>query len=297
MNEQQRRAELSEFLRTRRARLDPHQAGFPQTRRRRTPGLRREEVAELAGVSTAWYTYLEQGRNIHVSRSVLESIADALQLSRDERIHLSWLADQPLPPKALPFTETMRPIYQRVIDALEHSPAYITGRRTDILGWNKAASAVFGDFAAIHPSERNMLWLLFTNKAFRQRFVAWENFALETLISFRATSSQYLDDPRIIEFIETLRRKSPEFRQGWAQQNVQRGCSEWREIEHPLVGRLVLEIASFQLSGDPDLKCCTYSAAPGSETEEKLRWLLSSEKDDVRIPIGGIGNVQARAIS
>jgi transcriptional regulator with XRE-family HTH domain len=280
MNEQQRRAELSAFLRTRRARLTPLQAGVPQTRRRRTPGLRREEVAELAGVSTAWYTYLEQGRDVHVSRSVLESIANALQLTRDERIHLSWLADQPLPSDPPSFVETIGPAYQRVLALIECGPAYITGRRTDILGWNKAASIVFGDFADIPEGERNMLWLLFTDSAFRQRFPARETFALETLSSFRATASQYLSDARMTAFIDMLKRVSPEFHQGWEQQNVQRQCSQWREIEHPQAGRLILEIASFQISGDPDLKCCVYSAAPESETEEKLKWLLGTQKGD-----------------
>lgn len=279
MNEQQRRAELSEFLRTRRARLTPQQVNMPLTRRRRTPGLRREEVAERAGVSTAWYTYLEQGRDVHVSRSVLENIANALQLTRDERIHISWLADQPLPPETPPLVEAIVPAYQRTLDLMEWSPAYITGRRTDILGWNKAASIVFGDFAMIPEDERNMLWLLFTESAFRQRFPAREMFALETLSSFRATASQYLGDPLSTAFLDRLRQASPEFCLVWERQDVQRQCSQWREIEHPLVGRLRLEIASFQISGDPDLKCCVYSAAPGSEAEEKLRRLLSLQQD------------------
>jgi transcriptional regulator with XRE-family HTH domain len=283
MNEQQRRAELSAFLRTRRARLTAQQVGMPLTRRRRTPGLRREEVAELARVSTAWYTYLEQGRDVHVSRGVLESIADALQLTRDERIHISWLADQPLPSDTPPFTETVRPVYQHVLDSLQTSPAYITGRRTDILGWNAAAKIVFGDFADIPEGERNMLWLLFTDSAFRRRLPAREMFALETLSSFRATASQYLGDPRMTEFIDALKQASPEFRQSWTLQNVQRQCSQWREIEieHPLAGRLILEIASFQISGDPDLKCCIYSATPGSETEEKLRGLPGLQQNGV----------------
>jgi transcriptional regulator with XRE-family HTH domain len=281
MNEQQRRAELSEFLRTRRARLTPELVGMPLTRRRRTPGLRREEVAERAGVSTAWYTYLEQGRDVHVSRSVLESIADALQLTRDERIHLSWLADQPLPPEMPPLVEVISPVYQRTLDLMEWTPAYITGRRSDILGWNKAASIVFGDFAMIPEDERNMLWLLFTKSVFRQRFPARETFALETLSSFRATASQYLGDPRITAFLDRLRLASPKFCRAWEQQNVQRQCSQWREIEHPLVGQLTLEIASFQMSGDPDLKCCVYSAIPRSETEEKLRRLLGFQQDHV----------------
>jgi transcriptional regulator with XRE-family HTH domain len=274
MNEQQRYEELSAFLRSRRARLTPAQAGVPQTRRRRTSGLRREEVAELAGISTAWYTYLEQGRNVHISRDVLERIAHALQLNRDERLHLSLLADQPLPPDTLPFVETITPVYQRSIDAMEQSPAYIMGRRTNILGWNKAASLVFGDFAALPEDERNLLWLLFTNSAFRQRFPAKEAFALDALSSFRDSARQHSDDPQILTFLDRLRHASPEFCLAWEQQHVQKGCSRWRETMHPLVGRLLLEIASFQISGAPDLKCCVYSATPGSETEEKLKTLL-----------------------
>ncbi|QBD76764.1 XRE family transcriptional regulator [Ktedonosporobacter rubrisoli] len=284
MNKQERRMELSKFLRSRRARLTPERVGIPLTRRRRTPGLRREEIAELAGVSTAWYTYLEQGRDVHVSRSVLESIADALQLSRDERIHLAWLADQPLPPDVPPLVETLSPAYQRVLDLMELGPAYVTGRRTDILAWNRAASLIFADFAAIPERERNMLRLLFTESDFRQRFPARELFALETLSSFRATASQYLSDPHIAGFVEALKRESPEFRQAWEGQQVQRQCSRWREIEHPLVGKLILEIASFQISGDPDLKCCVYSAEPGSETEYKLKELLEDQRQTQYAP-------------
>ncbi len=276
MSEEQRHAALGDFLRTRRAHMSPAQLGFPAGVRRRTPGLRREEVAVAAGVSTTWYTYLEQGRDIRVSRSVLENIADALRLTRDERLHLALLADQPLPAGAPSINDTVRPVYRWILDALGESPAYITGRRTDLVAWNRAATVTFGDFGAMPERERNLLWLLFTDTAFRRLFVDWGTIAKDILESFRATAAHYMSDPCITDFIDALGRASPEFRRHWARHNVRGRCAEWREIAHPTAGRLALELAGLQVSGDPDVKCCVYVAAPGSETAAKLRQLVES---------------------
>jgi hypothetical protein len=205
---------------------------------------------------------------------VLESIADALKLSHDERRYFSLLADQPLPPEVPPVGETLRPVYQRMLESMHDTPAYITGPRTDILAWNRAASLVFGDFAALPQRERNLLWLLHTDSAMRQRFVQPDAVAEQTVTGFRATASQYLSEPCIAEFVQQISEHSTAFRTVWRQQGVLRACPDFREIEHPQVGRLVLEIASLQITGDPDMKCCIYSAEPGSETAEKLARLL-----------------------
>lgn len=278
MDDTQRRAELGEFLRVRRADLSPAQVGLAGGTRRRTPGLRREEVAVTAGVSTTWYAYLEQGRDIRVSRSVLENIADALRLTADERLHLFLLADQ-APPADVPAPEgAIRPVYQRVLDSLGESPAYIIGRRTDIVAWNRAAAAVFGDFAALPPRERNLLRLLYTDGAFRRLFVEWDAMASDTVATFRAAVLPYVSDADITACIESLERVSPAFRQAWARHHVQREghCTAGPTLDHPTAGRLVLEVAGFQVSDDPGITCRVYVAEAGSETADKLRHLLSS---------------------
>ena len=276
MDETRRRAALGEFLRVRRAELAPSRVGLPAGMRRRTPGLRREEVAVTAGVSATWYTYLEQGRDIRVSRSVLENIADALRLTHDERLHLFLLADQAPPIDVLAPEEPVRPAYQRVLDSLGESPAYIMGRRTDILAWNRAAAAVFGDFAALPVGERNLLRLLYTNSAFQRRFAEWNAVAETIVATFRARLSPHLGDTCIVGFIEALGRASPAFRQAWARQHVLGRCTAWLTLEHPVAGRLTLELAGFQVSDDPEFTCQIYTAEPGSETAIKLHHLLSN---------------------
>lgn len=279
VDDAQRRAALGEFLRTRRARLTPTQIGLPAGPRRRTPGLRREEVAVAAGVSTTWYTYLEQGRDIHVSRIVLECIADALHLNQDERTHLFLLAEQstPVAPSLLP-EEAIPPAYQLVLDELTDYPAYIRGRRMDILAWNKAARTVFGDFALLPHRERNLLWLLFTDTPFRRLFVDHAGLAQEMLEIFRETATRYISASWLNEFIDALSRVSPEFRQQWQGHNVRRKSygTVSRELLHPEMGRLVFTIAGFQMSGDPDMQCCIFTSAPTSETAMKLRQQLHS---------------------
>ncbi|MBO0780061.1 MAG: helix-turn-helix domain-containing protein [Ktedonobacteraceae bacterium] len=272
-DEVQRRATLGEFLRTRRARLSPAQVGLPEGMRRRTPGLRREEVAVAAGVSTTWYTYLEQGRDIHVSHNVLECIAEALHLNQDERRHLFLLAEPSTSAPPLLPDEALPPAYQLVLDGLEGYPAYIRGRRMDILAWNKAARIVFGDFAMMPDGERNILWLLFTETPFRRLFVDHEGLAQEMVEIFRETATRYLGAPWLDEFVDALSRVSPEFRQSWKGHNVRRKAygTVARELLHPELGRLIFTVASFQLSGDPAMQCCIFTAAPRSETVEKLR--------------------------
>ncbi|GHO99161.1 transcriptional regulator [Reticulibacter mediterranei] len=279
VDDAQRRTALGEFLRTRRARLTPTQIGLPAGPRRRTPGLRREEVAVAAGVSTTWYTYLEQGRDIHVSRIVLECIADALHLNQDERLHLFLLADQSTTatPSLLP-EETIPAAYQLVLDGLTEYPAYIRGRRMDILAWNKAACAVFGDFALLPHRERNFLWLIFTDTPFRRLFVDHAGLAQEMLEIFRETATRYMSASWLHEFTDALSQASPEFRQHWQGHNVRRKSygAVSRELLHPEMGRLVFTIAGFQMSGDPDIQCCIFTSTPNSETATKLRQQLHS---------------------
>jgi transcriptional regulator with XRE-family HTH domain len=271
-DEVQRRTALGEFLRTRRARLSPDQIGLPFRVRRRTPGLRREEVAVAAGVSTTWYTYLEQGRDIRVSHDVLECIADALRLNQDERMHLFLLAEPSTSALSLLPDEVLPPAYQLVLDGLEDYPAYIRGRCMNILAWNKAARAVFGDFALLSDRERNLLWLLFTDTPFRRLFVDRDGLAQEMIEIFRETAARYLSAPWLNEFVDALSRVSPAFQQSWKGHNVRRKTSGavTRELLHPELGRLVFTVAGFQMSGDPDMQCCIFTAAPNSETAAKI---------------------------
>jgi transcriptional regulator with XRE-family HTH domain len=277
--DKQRREELGEFLRTRRARLSSTQIGLPAAPRRRTPGLRREEVAIAAGVSTTWYTYLEQGRDIQVSGSILSSLAEVLQLTDDERMHLFTLANQPFTTKLSPLEEPLRRTYQRVLDELGSLPAILTGRTYDVLGSNRAARLVFGDFDQIPESERNILWLLFSKTSWRKQitlFVERELYAQEVLETFRGRITGYEADLSVQAFIEHLQQASSIFREQWARHNVRSMCASRKQLQHPLVGNLTLEYAKFQVLEHPDIRCHIY--IPGDqETTRKLHQLLQQK--------------------
>lgn len=265
-SEQQRREALGAFLRTRRARLSSEQIGMPPAPRRRTPGLRREEVAIAAGVSTTWYTYLEQGRDIQVSSSILASLANVLQLTEDERTYLFTLARQPLPTKQPALEPSLQQTYQHVLDEMGTIPAILTGRTYDVLGWNRAARLIFGDFGQIPESERNILWLLFSKTPFRQQITLFcepEQYAQEVTETFRGRVNDSLTDPSILAFIERLQQISPVFRELWASHNVRSTCATRKELSHPLVGSLTFDYAKFQLIEHHDIRCHMY--IPGNE--------------------------------
>ncbi|KAB8145842.1 helix-turn-helix domain-containing protein [Chloroflexia bacterium SDU3-3] len=257
-----RRTMLGDFLRTRRARLRPEQIGVPTSGgRRRTPGLRREEVAEQAGVSVEWYTWIEQGRDIHVSSSVLQNIARALRLSADEQLYLAILTTPAaLLPDPFPAGGTLES-YQQMIEALPYSPAYITNRMMDVVAWNRAADLVFGQLDAVPAGERNFLQLLFLDHDFRQRFDDWDSVAQGTVAGFRITAGRQLDSPKTAQLIATLSQRSQAFRQLWSQHDVQNSCAPQRTMLHPLAGALRFTVLSFQIGGDPDLRCCVHTPA------------------------------------
>lgn len=278
VTDETRRLLLADFLRTRRARLSPSDIGLPTGGRRRTPGLRREEVALAASVSVAYYTWLEQARDLHVSRSVLESIADALLLSADERLHLFQLADQIYVPDPLEHQECLDPLLQRMLDCQGANPALIVGPYCDLRAWNHAACAVFGNFGTLPVCERNILWLCFTRSTFRQRLVNWEEYAQEALAVFRSKSGRFVNDARFVQLIDALKHASPEFRQWWPQHDVRKVTSPRQVIEHPLVGRLELDHMPFQISAYPDQRLCVYLPDPASDTAQKLDALLDWQK-------------------
>lgn len=277
MDEEQRRRELADFLRTRRARITPAEVGLPQTARRKTAGLRREEVAQLASVGVTWYTWLEQERDIHVSSQVLESIARALQLTADEQAHLFLLAGQTPPLIASQAQEQVSPFLTKFLQHLGTNPAYITGRRWDLLAWNRAACAILGNFDGMSAHERNIVHFIFTNQEPRHRLLDWEGTAQRILAQFRASSSQYTGDPQFATLINELQHSSPEFASWWPRHDVQGRRDGRKEIMHPQLGYIAFENSVFQASDAPELKVTIYLPAT-EETADKLKQLLAQEE-------------------
>jgi len=277
MNEDQRRRELAQFLRTRRARLSPSQVHLPDgVGRRRTPGLRREELANLAGVGLTWYTKLEQGRAIQVSAQVLESLAQALQLSPDEYRHLFVLAREHLPLPKQTYVEQISPELQHILDALLPNPALMVNERWDIVGWNRGAASVFVDYGTLSDWERNHVWLIFMHPALRTLYTRWESTARRALSLFRASAGHNgAGEPWFIERRDRLMEASPEFRTWWQLHEVSEGYSGRKELIHPLVGSLILQSTTLLVATDSNLKLFVYTALPEADSAQKLARLAS----------------------
>jgi transcriptional regulator with XRE-family HTH domain len=271
MDERERRQTLADFLRKRRARLSPEDVGLPPGIRRRTPGLRREEVAQLANIGISWYVWLEQGRDVHPSAQVLESLAQALRLTLNERRHLFLLAGQPLPPHASALEERASPALQQVLDDLNPTPAYVMGRRCDCLAWNKAADSLFAMSEASSPYARNLIWRLFTSPTMRER-PNWEQIARGTLAEFRTASVRYPGDRWFEELIEDLKQVSPEFCRWWPDHDVRSALDGHKVIEHPVLGHLEFEHITLQVLSNPDLRVLIYT--PLAEARAKLEQFL-----------------------
>ncbi|QBD75249.1 XRE family transcriptional regulator [Ktedonosporobacter rubrisoli] len=273
--EDQRLQELGDFLRTRRARLAPEAVGLPRGSRRRAPGLRRAEVAQLAGVSVDWYTWLEQGRPISVSTQVLESLVKALHLNTYEREHLFFLAHQQPPPARGMEPETVSATLQHFLDHQGLSPAFVSGWRSDVIAWNEAARVVFGDFGQMSSLERNSVWRLFTSPSHRQGLVDWEGHARKILAQFRAACGRYPDDPRLRELIHDLMLRSAEFRAWWPDHEVANAPEGQKTLKHPRVGYLMFEHITFQVFDAPDLKVHIHTPLDQVDTPAKIAQLLT----------------------
>ena len=268
----ERRHELSDFLRTRRAKIVPSDVGLADGARRRTPGLRREEVALLANIGATWYTRLEQGLPINVSADVLASISRALRLTSDERRHLYLLAGLPLT-VAPQDEERVSELVLRVLSALEPSPAYVRGRRWDVLAWNRSADAL-ADFSSATGPARNIVWRLFRDERSQCRFGDLQCIMRRCVANFRSVAAKYPNDPAFAELIEGLRANSPEFRQLWAEHDVLGSTEGLKQYLHPELGELILDYTGFELPGDGDMRMIVMTAKPGSESERKLRLLV-----------------------
>jgi transcriptional regulator with XRE-family HTH domain len=278
-----RRTELREFLRSRRARIRPEDVGLISYGRRRVPGLRREELAQLAGVSYAYYARLEQGYGETMSAEVLDAVARALRLNEEEREHLIRLAepDRQSATQAVP-PQRLRPSVRQLLDTLG-VPAYVVSRRLDILGWNRLASVVFGDWDRLPIEERNLARLIFLSPEARDRFADPDRTALRIAGVLRMNAGKSPGDLYLSALIEELSQKSEEFRRFWARHEVSCGSvGESVRMRHPLVGEFDLVHEPMALPGGTPMRMVTYHAEPGSRSEEALRMLASRETEPLR---------------
>jgi transcriptional regulator with XRE-family HTH domain len=267
------RAELAAFLRTRRARLGPGDVGLPAAARRRTPGLRREEVALLAGVSVDYYTRLEQARGPHPSRQVLAALARALRLTGDERDHLYRLAGEPAPePQA--HSLHVRPGVLHLLDRLADSAVVVVNALGDVLAWTPLAQALFTDLGALPAGRQNLYRMFFTGQEELHRLLPEdrERAAQANVADLRATWARRRGDPAVRRLVEQLRRASPLFERLWAEHDVAVRHADRKRILHPIVGLLELD-CEVLLTPEQDQRLILHTAPPGTETAEKLELL------------------------
>ncbi|GAB3200702.1 helix-turn-helix transcriptional regulator [Geodermatophilus arenarius] len=266
------RRELGEFLRSRRSQVDPRVTGLPAGGPRRTPGLRREEVALLSGVSSTWYTWLEQGRDIRPSRQVVDALARTLRMTPAEHGYVLRLTGHGGAAPGDP-DGGMPGHVQRLLDALGPSPAYAITADWWIAGWNRAYARFYPGVAAAPADRRNLLELVFTDPAVRALLADWAGDSRRFLTQFRAEVGPRLADPAVVDLVARLEAASPEFRAGWASHDVDRFSSAERRFEHPEVGSLLLEHHQLTPADAPGLQLVVYTAAEGSESAGRLRAL------------------------
>ena len=257
-----KRRELGDFLRARRSRLTPESVGLPRHRRRRTPGLRREEVAELAGIGVDWYIRLEQGRPVTPSLVTVDALARALRLTEPEHQHLRALAGggghRPFQPEAAP------PALLQLLGTLSQ-PAYVTGRRRDLVAWNAAAADILC-FDQLAEDERNILVSMLTNPLSRELFgPGWADEAQRMVAQFRATHDLWAGDPAFVALLQRLRGGCPEFEGWWERHDVLRPSSGRKTLYHPKRGMITFDHTSFQANDDPSLKLVIYTPVAPNE--------------------------------
>jgi transcriptional regulator with XRE-family HTH domain len=257
---------LGNYLKDRRAKLDPAAFGMPTTRRR-TPGLRREEVALRANVSATWYTWLEQGRGGAPSTEVLNRLSAALALTAIEREHLFLLAQNRPPEVMYHASDAITPQLQRVLDSLEFSPALVKTAQWDIIGWNAAAAAVLTDYGVLPPDQRNVLKLLFSTDRVRNKTLHWEDHARFAVAAFRADIARLGATDRVRGLVDELIALSPEFEAIWNDYDLQSYGEGTKQFAHSLVGEMTLEYSSFSVDGRPDLGLIVYTPAAAVDKE------------------------------
>ncbi|MFJ8083983.1 helix-turn-helix transcriptional regulator [Streptomyces sp. NPDC096205] len=266
--------ELGEFLRTRRSRVAPEQVGMARAAGpRRTPGLRREELAALTGISVDYYTRIEQGRARQPSPAVLESIADALRLDDGERAHLFALVHRDVPRERGAADEgRVSASIRRLLDALP-TPAWVVNHRLDVLVWNRGAAALITDWAELPVRERNLLRFVFLDPRARGLWADWPGTAAEYVGKLRSAAARRPDDPTIVDLVAELSRASEEFVHWWNRHDVAMSGRGRVEYRHPEVGRLCVDYESLRLAGPGEQRLIVVNAEPGSRTAERLRTL------------------------
>lgn len=271
-------AEFGKFLKAMRSRLSPEDIGAgPASGARRVPGLRREEVARLAGVSTDYYVRLEQGRNIHPSRTVLDSVSRALRLSSSEHAHMMDLLENcaASPRSAGQPAQGVRPALRHLLEAVGDVPAMVLGRRSDVLAGNRLAFELFTDFPALPAAERNLTRWLILDPAARELFRDWKTVAAEAAGALRLDVGRHPNDAQANHLVGELAVHSEHFRQWWAGHRVASRSAGTVRLHHPAVGDLELNFESLVLPDDPDQTLRIYSARPGSPSSDALALLGS----------------------
>ncbi|MDB5538975.1 MAG: transcriptional regulator, family [Devosia sp.] len=263
------RGELATFLRDRREALSPLDVGLPPSGRRRTPGLRREEVASLAGVGLTWYTWFEQGRSVTVSTAFLENVARALRLDAAEYAHLFSLAGHGVPTRESGAAK-VPPVILQLMSELVDRPAFVKDAHWDILAWNAASTYVLGDFDQLPAAHRNSLWLTFADTSFRRSMVDWESDARRIVGRFRADHAKSAKDARLAELVSELERESPEFREVWREYAVLDRESGIRNINVKGIGPTRFHYTVLAVEGARGLKLVLYSPDPTDDAARRF---------------------------
>jgi transcriptional regulator with XRE-family HTH domain len=254
-----RREELAEFLRQRREQTSPESVGLPSDGVRRTPGLRREEVAMLAGVGLSWYTWLEQGRDITPSASVLDALARVLDLDTPERAHLFHLAGVAVPAAGGDYATEAPEELRAIVAGLEPNPAYVFGPRTDVLAWNDAATRLLGAPSKAPDGAVNLLWWLFTHEG--EHVATWHETGRQTLARFRAEHARRYGSPAFTDLITALLDASPRFRELWRRHEVTAAQLGTKTVEHPQLGPLAVHHIQSVPTSHPDLRLVQFVPA------------------------------------
>ncbi|MFF7645157.1 helix-turn-helix domain-containing protein [Streptomyces canus] len=275
--------ELGEFLKKRRSQLSPLTVGLPSpSGPRRVEGLRREEVAQLASISTDYYTRLEQGR-MQASAAVLDILARVLHLDDDERGYLLQLAGKTTVRTRRRGVQMVQPQLQRVLEDLASVPAMVQGRRGDILAWNALAAALVTDFSGVPEKHRNYPRLLFTLPAMRDLYADWETAAHVTVAQLRMEAAKYPEDPRLIALVGELSMRDQQFARWWGDHRVAARTVGTKTMIHPVVGEVTLDCDTLTANADPDQYMTVWTAAPGSPAHDQLR-ILASWAADQNLP-------------
>lgn len=278
---------LGAFLAARRARVRPEDVGLPDWGRRRVPGLRREELAQLAGVSVDYYVRLEQGRATHPSLEVLEAIARALQLDDLERRHLHDLATPPQARRRRTQRSTRaRPALQWLLDGMPATPAMVVNRRLDFLAWNAVGSMLMGGLEQRPERERNSARFVFLDRDARDTYVEWETVARDTVGALRWAAGRDPEDEELAALVGELSVKSAEFAHWWASAEVHEKTHGRKRYAHPVVGELDLWFETFEVPGEEDLMVLTYAAEPGTPSATALKLLTQLAADEAEVSAG-----------